>query len=132
MTLKIAGIWCNSKSDFDKYCRKENFDVVVSYNEIYSRLLKSDPGDNAPSDVIISLYIQKLFRNIPIKFEGKAVVNAAFLFKNLDTETIDNFIEFINDVTEDIQIDLVIINRSDYPKSGILSKFDNVRFIEND
>ena len=132
MIIKIAGVWCNTKSHFDKYCRKEDFNAIISYSEIFNRLLKSDPGDNAPSDVIISLYIQKLFRNIPNKFEEEEEDNVAFLFKNLDTETIDTFKEFISSIFNEVQLDLIVINRSDYPKNHILSKFDNVRFIEND
>jgi hypothetical protein len=30
MTLKVAGIWCKTKSDFDKYIRQEEYDLVRS------------------------------------------------------------------------------------------------------
>lgn len=132
MTLKVAGIWCKTKSDFDKYIRQEEYDLVISHNEIYSRLLKSDPSDAEPSDVIISLYIQKLFRSIPKKFEGLEEVNIAFLFKNLDGETVSNFKDFISSEFEMDELDLIIINRCDYPKKGVLSLFDAVKFIDHD
>jgi hypothetical protein len=132
MTLKVAGIWCKTKSDFDKYIRQEEYDLVISHNEIYSRLLKSDPSDAEPSDVIISLYIQKLFKTIPRKFEGLEEVNIAFLFKNLDSETVSNFKRFISSEFEMGEMDLIIINRCDYPKKGVLSLFDAVKFIDHD
>jgi len=132
MTLKVAGIWCKTKSDFDKYIRQEEYDLVISHNEIYSRLLKSDPSDAEPSDVIISLYIQKLFKSIPKKFEGLEEVNIAFLFKNLDSETVSNFKRFISSEFEMGEMDLIIINRCDYPKKGVLSLFDAVKFIDHD
>lgn len=132
MTLKVAGVWCKTKSDFDKFARNKDFDLVISHNEIFTRLLKSDPEDNEPSDVIISLYIQKLFRNIENKFEGKERVEVAFLFKNLDGETIINFREFIDGLFSKNYVDLIIINRCDYPKRGVLSKFDAVKFIDHD
>ena len=132
MILNIEGVWCNAKTDFDKYIRSNNFDVVVSHPDIYTRLLKSDPSDKEPSDLIISLYIQKTFKNIPNKFADADNVQVAFLFKNLDRETINNFKEFTSSIFEDIKIDLIIINKVDYPKTGVLSEFDSVRFIEHD
>ncbi len=132
MTLNIEGVWCNAKTDFDRYIRNNTFDVVISHPDIYSRLLKSDPSDKEPSDLIISLYIQKTFKNIPNKFADAGEVSVAFLFKNLDRETINNFKEFTSSIFEDIKIDLIIINKVDYPKTGVLSEFDSVRFIEND
>jgi len=132
MTLKVAGIWCKTKSEFDRHVRSNSYDLVISHNEIFTRLLKSDPDDNEPSDVLISLYIQKLFKNIETKFEGKPRVNVAFLFKNLDKDTVDNFRSFIDNLFENNFVDLVIIDRCDYPKKGVLSKFDAVKFIDND
>ena len=55
------------------------------------------------------------------------------MFKNLDGPAVLNFKDFIGDLTgEPFDIDLIIINRCDYPKRGVLSKFDNVRFIDHD
>lgn len=132
MTLKVAGIWCRTKSDFDKHIRSGEYDVVISHSDIYSRLLKSDPSDVEPSDTIISLYIQKIFSGLQDKFGNSELVNVAFLFKNLDKETVSNFREFINDSFDTNNVDLIIIDRCDYPKKGVLSLFDSVKFIDND
>lgn len=132
MTLKIAGIWCKTKSDFDKHTRSEEYDVIISHSDIYSRLLKSDPGDAEPSDVIISLYIQKLFGGLSEKYAHQDIVNVAFLFKNLNRETVLNFKNYIDGSFDKNSIELIIIDRCDYPKKGVLSLFDSVKFIDND
>ena len=132
MTLRIAGIWCKTKSDFDKHTRSEDYDVIISHSDIYNRLLKSDPSDAEPSDIIISLYIQKLFGGLPVKYEGQDSVKVAFLFKNLNRETVGNFKDFIDGSFKSNYIDLIIIDRCDYPKKGVLSLFDSVKFIDND
>jgi hypothetical protein len=56
------------------------------------------------------------------------------MFKDLDTKSVSGFKDFITDLVQDrdINLDLTIINRCDYPKRGVLSKFDNVKFIDND
>lgn len=132
MIIKLAGVWCKSKNDFDGYVKSGNYDLSISYLEIYTRLLKNDPGYNEPSDTIISLYIQNLFSGIDSKFQDKEEINIAFLFKNLDTETVCNLKEFILGLFPVLEIELVVINREDYPKKGVLNLFDSVKFIDND
>jgi len=131
--MKIDCIWCKTRSEFDRYVKSENYDLVISYSDIYGRLLKSDPYGNEPSDVIISLYIEKMLRTL---FESEQCCDEhrlVYLLKNLDQETISNFKEFVSSMTdESYEVGLTIINRCDYPKKGVLSKFDNVRFIDND
>lgn len=131
--LKIDCIWCVTRSEFDRYVKSEDYDVVVSYLDIYARLLKSDPYGNKPSDIIISLYIEKLFRSALSNDTYENDCKFVYLLKNLDSETITNFKEFVKGMSDKpFEIDLTIINRCDYPKKGVLSKFDNVKFIDND
>ena len=132
MTLRVAGIWCKTKSDFDKHTRSEDYDVIISHSDIYNRLLKSDPSAAEPSDIIISLYIQKLFGGLTEKYADREIINVAFLFKNLNKETVLNFKEYIDSSFDTNSIDLIIIDRCDYPKKGVLSLFDSVKFIDND
>ena len=131
MTLKVEGIWCKTKSEFDRLVKGEDYDLVVSYPDITNRLLKSDPEGNVPSDIIISLYIQKLF-NSALEAADSSSLRVAYMFKNLDQETVLNFRNYVEDIADKNTVDLIIINRCDYPKRGVLSKFDNVRFIDND
>lgn len=130
MDLKIDGIWCKTKTEFNRYVKSEDYDVIVSYSDIYSRLLKSDPYGNEPSEVIITLHIEKMFRVLLEKNHDSP--KAAYLFKDLNQETVENFRDFIGLMSKSYQLDLTIINRCDYPKIDVLSRFDNVKFIDND
>jgi hypothetical protein len=130
MNLKIDGIWCKTKTEFNRHVKEEDYDAIINYSDIYSRLLKSDPYGNEPSDIIVTLHIEKMFRCLLEKESEEH--RAAYLFKTLNQETVENFRDFISILSESYQLDLTIINRCDYPEIGVLSKFDNVKFIDND
>ena len=135
MTLKIEGVWCKTRTEFEKLAKSGDYDLTISYFDIVNRLVKSDPYSEEPSDVIVSLYIRKLIQKlITDKVEGEnAEAKLLYMFKNLDSNAVLNFKHFIADLTgEPYDMDLIIINRCDYPKRGVLSKFDNVRFIAYD
>ena len=135
MTLKIEGVWCKTRTEFEKLAKSGDYDLTISYFDIVNRLVKSDPYSEEPSDVIVSLYIRKLIQKlINDKVEGENTeAKLLYMFKNLDSNAVLNFKHFIADLTGDpYDMDLIIINRCDYPKRGVLSKFDNVRFIDHD
>lgn len=135
MTLKIEGVWCKTRTEFEKLAKSGDYDLTISYFDIVNRLVKSDPYSEEPSDVIVSLYIRKLIQKlIEDKIEGENTeAKLLYMFKNLDSNAVLNFKHFIADLTGDpYDMDLIIINRCDYPKKGVLSKFDNVRFIDHD
>lgn len=139
MTLKIEGVWCKTRTEFEKLAKSGDYDLTISYFDIVNRLVKSDPYSEEPSAVIVSLYIRKLIQKlINDKLEGEKEgendnAKLLYMFKNLDSTAVLNFKHFIADLTGELyDIDLIIINRCDYPKKGVLSKFDNVRFIDHD
>ena len=133
MFLKVEGVWCKTKTEFDRFARSEQHDLAISFSDIQTRLVKSDPYGQEPSETIISLYIMKMVSKI---LEGRKELEntkIVYMFKHLNPETVDNFKEYIASF-EDYQLEynLTVINRTDYPKRGVLSKFDNVKFVEND
>ena len=131
MTLEIEGVWCKTRTEFEKLAKSGDYDLTISYFDIVNRLVKSDPYSKEPSDVIVSLYIRKLIQKLITDREGEAKL--LYMFKNLDGPAVLNFKQFIADLTGDpFNLDLIIINRCDYPKRGVLSKFDNVTFIDHD
>ena len=132
MIINVACIWCKTKLDFEKHICQFDYDVTISYAEIHNKLLKIDPNGKEPSDIIISLYIQKLFTLTLEKHVDSEMVNVAFLFKNLNKETVSNFKVFLASMFDQIELDLIIIDREDYPKYGVLSLFNSVKFIQND
>lgn len=133
MNLKIEGVWCKTRTEFDKLSKAGDYDLSVSYYDIFNRLVKSDPNSAEPSNIIISIYIRNSIEKVLEDLDDKEDVKILYMFKTLNTETVNNFRDFINDMIVDpCELDLLVINRCDYPKSGVLSKFDNVRFIDND
>jgi hypothetical protein len=135
MDFRIECVWCKTKTEFDKLYRSYECDLAVSYSDIHSRLMKSDPYNEEPSDVIISLYIRKLIkRSLDLKADSEDNnFTIAYLFTSLDQKSVDGLYNFMSDLLEqDFQMNLTVINRSDFPKQGVLSKFNNVRFIDND
>ena len=65
--------------------------------------------------------------------DGQPEVKILYMFKSLSAETVSGFRNFINEMVEtECELDLLVVNRCDFPKTGVLSKFDNVRFLDND
>jgi hypothetical protein len=135
MNFKIEGVWCKTRTEFDKLYRSNGHDLAISYSDIYNRLMKSDPYNEEPSDVIITLYIRKMImRALQNKIENEADdFSIAYMFNNLDQDSVAGVHDFMSELFEsEVELNLTVINRSDYPKQGVLSKFDNVKFIDND
>ena len=129
-------IWCKTRTEFDKLSKKGDYDLSVSYYDIFNRLIKSDPNNVEPSNIIISIYIRKSIQKVLwdlTEKEERDEVKILYMFKSLSADTVNGFRDFINSmVEEDCELDLLVVNRCDFPKTGVLSKFDNVRFIDND
>ena len=147
MNLKVECIWCKTKTDFNRFAREtkksEEYDKfknqIISYNEIGDRLSKSDPYGNTPSETLVALHIQKLIRNLVNKnrrveeeVEEDQTAKVTYLLKNLNQENVLNFKSFINEIADGVEFELVVINREDKLDPKVLSKFDNVRIVDND
>lgn len=133
MNLKIEGVWCKTRTEFDKLSKGGNYDLTVSYYDIFNRLVKSDPDNAEPSNIIISIYIRKAIEKAIMDLDGQPEVKILYMFKTLSAETVSNFRLFVNEMVEnECELDLLVVNRCDFPKTGVLSKFDNVRFLDND
>ena len=64
MNLKIEGVWCKTRTEFDKLSKAGDYDLSLSYYDIFNRLIKSDPNNTEPSNIIISIYIRKSIQKI--------------------------------------------------------------------
>jgi len=146
MKLKVDCIWCKNKTQFNKLAKEirkqEDFDKtktqIISYNEVCDRLSKSDPLGHVPSDTLISLQIQKMIRNLIEKnkksenYQEEDTASITYLLKNLDKDNVLNFKNFLSDISGGLEFDLVVISREDNLDPSVLSKFDNVKFLDND
>ena len=135
MNIKIECVWCNSKMEFNRFVR--NYDdnaYVINYIDITNKLMKADSNSRTPSDRLIGLHIHnqlKMYNSKLNKFEHhpKAII---YLIKHLNKNTIAGLKNTLDYILEDhdITIDLTVINRDDYPKKGVLSQFEAVKFID--
>jgi hypothetical protein len=133
MNIKIEGVWCKTRTEFDKLSKSGDYDLSVSYYDIFNRLVKSDPDNTEPSNIIISIYIRKIIQKVLLNLGEQEDVKILYMFKSLNADTVGGFRDFINDMSDEVcELDLLVVNRCDFPKTGVLSKFDNVRFIDND
>lgn len=146
MKLKVDCIWCKNKTQFNKLAKEirkqDDFDKtktqIISYNEVCDRLSKSDPFGYVPSDTLISLQIQKMIRNLIEKnkksetYQEEDTASITYLLKNLDKDNVLNFKNFLSDISGGLEFDLVVISREDNLDPSVLSKFDNVKFLDND
>ena len=131
---KIECVWCSSKKEFNKFIRDvdRKSTRVVDHISIKNKLMKADPYLGEPNDSIIGLTIMSDIKRF-IHTESHKRTKLIYLFNNLDQETVENFIGYIKCEAEStIEISLVIIDRDDYPKTGVLNQFDSVKFISYD
>lgn len=130
MKLTVDCVWCSSRRDFLKFLRTtEEYQVVVDYYAISNKLAKTDPDGIEPADTVVGLHLVKAIEEAATK-EYKEIL---YTIKNLNHPTVEAIIEIFQDKfqTEDIIINLIIVNRDDYPKKGVLSLFKSVKFIDN-
>ena len=69
MKLHVEGVWCKTRTEFEKLAKSGEYDLTVSYFDIFNRLIKSDPYSKEPSDIIVSLYIRKLIKKLIKKYK---------------------------------------------------------------
>lgn len=130
----IECIWYQSKRDFNKFIRSiEDPQLsVIDYSIIKNKLVKADPYNGEPKDSIIGLNIISSIKAALIG-KKKPITTIAYSFKNLDEDTVVNFKELVNTNTDkDITFVLNVLNMDSVPTKGLLSKFDCVKFVDND
>ena len=126
--ITIECVWCNSRKEFNKFCRNNPGETVIDFYSIRNKLVKSDPYDTEPHRSVIGLAIRDSFINVLNK--NADLEKIIYLFKNLDAETIENFKLFLQETIEPTaSLNLTVINRDDYPK-GVLKRFERVKIID--
>ena len=133
MIVQVECVWCTTKNEFNRYVRlNSDASYVINYLEIINKLQKADPFNAEPSDKVVGVHIRGLLADFFAKLEdNKCKSHVLYLIKNLSPEVAAGLKQTVGQMTDhEYEINLTIINRIDYPKKGVLSKFDNVKFIE--
>lgn len=56
--ITIECVWCNSRKEFNKFCRNNPGETVIDFYSIRNKLVKSDPYDTEPHRSVIGLAIR--------------------------------------------------------------------------
>lgn len=129
MKLNLDCVWSLNRREFTKFLKNsESYDSVIDFYSIVVKLSKSDPNGIEPPDTVVGLHLVK---NIKAAKEANHE-NVLYVIKNLTADTVDVIEETFCSIfeTNDIDMNLIIVNREDYPRKGVLSKFKTVKFID--
>lgn len=136
MELIIECVWYSSRKDFIKFSKSNDcYDNVIDHHAISSKLSKSDVHGAEPPDAVIGIHIIKQLTEALVSTPEKKQPDKKkilYVIKNLNLETVSTLKELISSIhITSYKFNLIIINRDDYPKKGVLSSFNHVKFIDN-
>jgi hypothetical protein len=119
-------MYVKSKIDFKKYSKINEYQEIISFYDIISKLTKGDDTGLKPSDYVINSYILKKINKALSDSES-----ILYAIKNLDHETIDSIKSLIKQQDHSIQFNLIVLDDEELD-SNVSSKFCNVFYLEND
>ena len=95
--------------------------------------MKADPNGEEPHSSIVGLNIINTINKAFNEESGDIPEIIVYTFKNLDAQTVLNFRNLIeSNTSREYSLSLNILNMPKSPKKEVLSKFDCIKFIEND
>ena len=129
MQKKIYCVYSHNKLDFKKYVKSANYDDVISFHDIITKLVKNDVDSNKPSTFIINSYIRKKL-NRAIGNDSHTILYA---IKEIHLDTIIH----IKDLVEQLQgveykYELVIVNKHKMKyelTDGISNEFMGIKHV---
>lgn len=134
MTIRLECVWCTTRTEFNRYNRLDGEGAhVINYMDIVTKLSKADPYSSEPSRKIVGLHLRNALQNYVSGVQaGSNSSRLIYVLKNLTPDTVDGVFESVQGMSDELKLctKLVIINRVDYPKKGVLSRFDVVKFID--
>lgn len=133
--IRFECTWYRSKRDFNKFIKGlgDVSPLVIDYSIIQNKLMKADPDKMEPHDSIVGLNIINMISRA-LDEEYKEVPEIiVYSFRDLNIDTVLNFRQLIESYTErQYSLALNVLNMPKAPRKEILSKFDCVKFIDND
>ena len=129
MQKKIYCVYSHNKLDFKKYVKSANYDDVISFHDIITKLVKNDVNSNKPSTFIINSYIRKKL-NRAIGNDSNTILYA---IKEIELDTILH----IKDLVEQLEgfgykYELVIVNQHKMSyelTDGISNEFMGIKHV---
>lgn len=133
--IRFECTWYKSKRDFNKFIKGlgDVSPLIIDYSIIQNKLMKADPDKMEPHDSIVGLNIINTISKA-LDEEYKEVPEViVYSFRDLNIDTVLNFRQLVELHTErQYSLALNVLNMPRAPRKEILSKFDCVKFIDND
>jgi hypothetical protein len=132
--IVVECIWHQSRRDINRFIRsiEDPCLSVVDHSIITNKLIKADPHGIVPTPSIIGLNIISSIRSA-VNLEKKTITTIVYPFKNLNEDTVINFMELVKSKTDrNLTFVLNVLNMPNTPSKNVLNKFDSVKFIDND
>ena len=131
---KVSFIYSRNKLDFKKYYKITEYDDIISYHDIITKLVKNDDYNDRPSEIVVNTYLRK---KILKAMTDEKVGHVIYALKELDVSTISSIIEIMEDYnsSDDLSVKLVVIKHKKFSvdidkDSEINSVFSDIIFSE--
>lgn len=131
--MKIVNfIYSRNKLDFKKYTKDINYNDVISYHDIITKLIKNDKNNEKPSENVVNTYmIRKIIRSVST--EADSII--LYALSDINSDTINSICELMQSHTEsEIIFNFTIITHKKFNISqeefDILRDIDYIKNIE--
>ena len=120
-------MYVKNKIDFKKYSKINEYQEIISFYDIISKLTKGDEGGFKPSEYVVNSYITK--RVSKALCDSNSILYA---IKNLDHDTVDSIKSLIEKCSNEcVQFNLIVLEKDEIDNQ-LCTKFTNVFYIKND
>lgn len=111
--MKIVNfIYSRNKLDFKKYTKDINYNDVISYHDIITKLIKNDKNNEKPSENVVNTYmIRKIIRSVSA--EADSII--LYALSDINSDTINSICELMESHSEsDITFNFTIITHKKF------------------
>lgn len=110
---EVNFIYSRNKLDFKKFSKMSEYDDIISYHDIITKLVKNDDDNDRPSEWVINSYLRK---KIIKSMSDSAINKVIYALKELNIETIESIISLMKDsiIDSELELNLTIIQHKKF------------------
>jgi hypothetical protein len=110
---EVNFIYSRNKLDFKKFSKMSEYDDIISYHDIITKLVKNDDDNDRPSEWVINSYLRK---KIIKSMSDSAINKVIYALKELNVETIESIISLMKDsiIDSELELNLTIIQHKKF------------------
>jgi hypothetical protein len=126
----INFVYSRNKLDFKKYIKNVEYNDVISYHDIITKLIKNDKNNEKPSDNVINTYImRKIIRTISDPNESVIL----YALSDINSDTINSICNLILEISDkNVEFNCVIINHKKIKISeNDINCLKSIEFLKN-